>query len=105
MNTVLSADFVGTYHVVGELSAEVVSASAFNPVDHFDHHLFEFARPWPQVVQRPPACRLHRRARVGVCASRSQQFDGPDGIRGVEWSVQLWKYHKTFMRFYLTWWD
>lgn len=85
------AHFMCTYHVIGELSAEVVAASAPDRADHIHDHLFELVRPGPQVIEGSPAGCLDLCICAGVGATCSQVFHCFNSFRGVKWTIQLWK--------------
>lgn len=83
------AHFVSAEHVSRELFPEVVAAFAEARADHLQDHLLQLVRPGPQVVQRPPAGRLHHRAGARVGASLPQELDALDGVCGIKGMVQL----------------
>lgn len=87
------AYFMCTYHVVCELYAKVVAASAPVRADHLHGQLFELVWSGPQVVEGPPAGCFDHCVCAGVCATCSQVCHGFNSFRGVKWTIQLQKNH------------
>lgn len=94
--TGLWAHFVSTDHVIGELPAIVVTASAPSRADHLDDHLFELVRSGPQVVKGSPASCVDLCTGAGICASCPQEFHRFNSFRGFKWTIQLQKSHRKF---------